>query len=240
MRNWFGTTREIANSFVTAGRSAEDEVTDGYVALSGWDSGPALRDRSIRWDDQVAAAAGARGGLRNNFLGLHDQLAQQVGNPMAANWEGAAATQAQARVAEAALEAVVPPAGDEKVPGLERPLANVLADYVDDTHAAFGVDGSQPYGSENKPVRTDLDGSAHIEVNRGTLIRVMRGASEDPEAFAVLKVAENRKYDEVMRDIPPGASEEQQLRLVNGGAAALDRWNTSLEATKSQLNGEPS
>ncbi|GAA2119566.1 PPE domain-containing protein [Kitasatospora saccharophila] len=136
-------------------------------------------------------------------------------------------TEAQARVAQAALTALDPDAGDEELPnGLQGPIANVLADYVDDTHAAFGgVDDRQPGGATDGSVYTTPDGSAHIAVNQGTLIRVMRGASEDPDAYAVLHTAETRKVSEVLRDIPPGASETQQRDQIQQSAAALSVYD---------------
>ncbi|WP_404870934.1 hypothetical protein ACI1MP_37410 (plasmid) [Kitasatospora griseola] len=136
-------------------------------------------------------------------------------------------TEAQARVAQATLIAIDPEAGEEKLPGgLEGPIANVLADYVDDTHAAFGgVDDRQPGGATNGSVYATPDGSSHIAVNQGTLIRVMRGAAEDPDAYAVLHTAETRKVSEVLQDIPPGASETQQRDQIQQSAAALSVYD---------------
>ncbi|MFF0387969.1 hypothetical protein ACFYS8_04650 [Kitasatospora sp. NPDC004615] len=134
---------------------------------------------------------------------------------------------AQARVAQATLVALDPKPGEEELPGgLEGPIANVLADYVDDTHAAFGgVDDKQPGGATNGSVYTTPDGSSHIAVNQGTLIRVMRGAAEDPDAYAVMHTAETRKVSEVLQDIPPGASETQQRDQIQQSAAALSVYD---------------
>ncbi len=54
MRAWSADTLDIARTFTATGRSVEGEVTDGYVALGQWDSGPALRERWIRWGDQIS------------------------------------------------------------------------------------------------------------------------------------------------------------------------------------------
>ncbi|MFD7643431.1 DUF6571 family protein [Kitasatospora sp. NPDC059795] len=136
-------------------------------------------------------------------------------------------TEAQARVAQATLTTIDPEAGEEKLPGgLEGPIANMLADYVDDTHTAFGsVNDKQPGGAVNGSVYTTPDGSSHIALNQGTLIRVMRGAAEDPDAYAVLHTAETRKVSEVLQDIPPGASDTQQRDQIQQSAAAMSVYD---------------
>jgi len=57
-------------------------------------------------------------------------------------------------------------------------------------------------------------------LDEGRLIRVIRGASEDPEAYAVMRIAENRKFEEELRDLPPGADSVQQDAAIRRGAAA--------------------
>ncbi|BAJ32448.1 MULTISPECIES: DUF6571 family protein [Kitasatospora] len=132
-------------------------------------------------------------------------------------------TEAQARTAQAILVGLKPEAGEERVPkGMEVSVANLLADYVDDTHAAFGgVDARQPSGAADGTPYTTPDGSAHIAVNQNTLIRVMRGAADDPDAYAVMHLAETRKVSETLADIPPGASENQRSAQIQQSAAAL-------------------
>ncbi|MFJ1753985.1 hypothetical protein [Kitasatospora sp. NPDC088134] len=52
LRAWSASVLDIARSFQAVGAGVEDETTDAYVALADWLTGPALRERSIRWDDQ--------------------------------------------------------------------------------------------------------------------------------------------------------------------------------------------
>ncbi|WP_033212848.1 DUF6571 family protein [Kitasatospora phosalacinea] len=132
-------------------------------------------------------------------------------------------TEAQARTAQAVLTGFDLKAGEEELPaGMEPYVANLLADYVDDTHAAFGaVDAAQPGGAADGTPYTAPDGSSHIAVNQDTLIRVVRGAAEDPDAYAVMHLAETRKVSEVLDDIPYGASEDQRYDQIEQSAAAL-------------------
>ncbi|WP_081951900.1 WXG100 family type VII secretion target [Kitasatospora phosalacinea] len=78
MRKWSTSAREIANSFVAASHSIEGTVTDGYVALSEWDSGPALRARWIRWEDQITS-------LGNLLADVADRLNRTADNYRAAD-----------------------------------------------------------------------------------------------------------------------------------------------------------
>ncbi|WP_189277262.1 hypothetical protein [Kitasatospora griseola] len=77
MRSWAASVREIGTSFRAAGSTVDGETTDAYVALSGWLSGPALRERSIRWDDQESI-------LGNLLADVADRLERTADNYSAA------------------------------------------------------------------------------------------------------------------------------------------------------------
>ncbi|MET8539226.1 hypothetical protein ABZW03_01005 [Kitasatospora sp. NPDC004799] len=49
-----GTIDEIKGNFHTVDDGAQEKTTTAYAALTSWQTGPELRNRSIRWDDQVA------------------------------------------------------------------------------------------------------------------------------------------------------------------------------------------
>ncbi|MFD0564022.1 hypothetical protein ACFQ2M_19880 [Kitasatospora saccharophila] len=78
MRSWAASAQEIGTSFRTAGSTVDGEVTDAYVTLSGWLSGPALRDRSIRWGDQEST-------LGNLIADVADRLKRTADNYTAAD-----------------------------------------------------------------------------------------------------------------------------------------------------------
>ncbi|MFD7643430.1 WXG100 family type VII secretion target [Kitasatospora sp. NPDC059795] len=77
MRTWAASVREIGTSFRAAGSTVDGETTDAYVTLSGWLSGPALRERSIRWDDQEST-------LGNLLADVADRLQRTADNYSAA------------------------------------------------------------------------------------------------------------------------------------------------------------
>ncbi|MFD8479383.1 WXG100 family type VII secretion target [Kitasatospora sp. NPDC059673] len=77
MRSWAASALEIGTSFRTAGSTVDGETTDAYVTLSGWLSGPALRERSIRWDDQEST-------LGNLLADVADRLRRTADNYSAA------------------------------------------------------------------------------------------------------------------------------------------------------------
>ncbi|MFJ6617393.1 type VII secretion target [Kitasatospora sp. NPDC091335] len=49
-----GTVDEIKGNFHTVDDTAQEKTTSAYAALTSWQTGPELRNRSIRWDNQVA------------------------------------------------------------------------------------------------------------------------------------------------------------------------------------------
>ncbi|MFF0387970.1 WXG100 family type VII secretion target [Kitasatospora sp. NPDC004615] len=77
MRSWAASVQEIGTSFRAAGSTVDGETADAYVTLSGWLSGPALRERSIRWDDQEST-------LGNVLADVADRLRRTADNYSAA------------------------------------------------------------------------------------------------------------------------------------------------------------
>ncbi|MFG2912643.1 WXG100 family type VII secretion target [Kitasatospora sp. NPDC048298] len=45
---------EIRGNFHTVDDTAAEKTTTAYAALTSWQTGPELRNRSIRWDSQVS------------------------------------------------------------------------------------------------------------------------------------------------------------------------------------------
>ncbi|WP_369376930.1 hypothetical protein [Streptomyces sp. cg36] len=93
----------------------------------------------------------------------------------------------QARVMQDMLKTLDAGLGGEKIDAdMQKSLGHALADYVQDTHHILAESGSK-YGSPG-----GLDGiwtqgdDAGITVSKGTLMRVMRGASSDSQTFSLL------------------------------------------------------
>ncbi|MGW7526199.1 hypothetical protein [Streptomyces sp. NPDC054783] len=90
---------------------------------------------------------------------------------------------------------------------LRTPLAESLADYAPDTASILGI-GDADYavhGLPDKPAWEDADG-VHMAVTRSTLLRVLRGVSEDPAAYATVRAASTRYAAEQLAAVPRGAT----------------------------------
>ncbi|MFG2148623.1 hypothetical protein ACGFRG_31175 [Streptomyces sp. NPDC048696] len=96
-------------------------------------------------------------------------------------------TPAQARVMQNMLTTLDSGLGGEKIdPDMQKHVGRALADYVQDTHHILAESGSK-YGSPDGLGTIWAQGDdAGITVGKGTLMRVMRGASSDSQTFSLL------------------------------------------------------
>ncbi|MFB6894230.1 DUF6571 family protein [Kitasatospora sp. NPDC056327] len=112
-------------------------------------------------------------------------------------------TPAQARVMQGVIEALDGDAkGSEIHDDLKMPLANALSDYVDDTHRIL----SDHVSSGGGGVREE-NGAGHLDGGADSLTRVLRGVSDEPEAYALLYTSERARTAELIGALPadPGA-----------------------------------
>ncbi|SDT46030.1 hypothetical protein SAMN05216371_2382 [Streptomyces sp. TLI_053] len=118
-------------------------------------------------------------------------------------------TPAQARVMQGAIDALDGDGkGSEIHDDLKMPLANALSDYVDDTHLIL----SQHHTNADHSGAWEANGEGHLGGTADHLIRVMRGASDEPEAYAMLYNAERAKAAEVLAAIPGDPQLGPELR----------------------------
>ncbi|WHM37088.1 hypothetical protein [Streptomyces sp. BPTC-684] len=96
-------------------------------------------------------------------------------------------TPAQARVMQNMLTTLDAGLSGEKLdPDMQKNIGHALADYVQDTHHILAESGSK-YGSPDGLDHIWSQGDdAGITVSKGTLMRVMRGASSDSQTFSLL------------------------------------------------------
>ncbi|KJS61169.1 hypothetical protein [Streptomyces rubellomurinus] len=83
---------------------------------------------------------------------------------------------------------------------LRRPLANMIAEYAADTHDLLGK---------------DLPGPSHpggLNATREQLLRVIRGTAEDPEAYALIHMAESQEVARRTAEFGPEAFRAQYGR----------------------------
>ncbi|MFD0277747.1 hypothetical protein ACFVHB_28070 [Kitasatospora sp. NPDC127111] len=103
-------------------------------------------------------------------------------------------TPEQARALRRVLLAVAGRPDHRVHPQVRGPLAAALADYAADTHAVLtGVnDAYLAHDAPDADVWQDGQG-VHVAVPKSDLIDVLRGLSEDPAAYAVLRAADLRQ-----------------------------------------------
>ncbi|MFF4534457.1 hypothetical protein ACFY1P_34955 [Streptomyces sp. NPDC001407] len=117
-------------------------------------------------------------------------------------------SEAQARITQRTVEGLNNKFGDRMPENLRGPIARTIADYATDTHeiltgqnSAYGYEG----GLENVLAK---GGNSHIAVSQESLIRVIRGVSDDPKNFSLIYNTERAHAAGVLAGTPshPGRS----------------------------------
>ncbi|MFD0277746.1 DUF6571 family protein [Kitasatospora sp. NPDC127111] len=131
-------------------------------------------------------------------------------------------TEAQARIMHDTIVTLDEGHGGDKIKDtLRQPLANALADYVGDTHELLNGRNDVYNGhTGHDSVWKDGD-TVRMAVGQDSLVRVMRGLSEDPAAYGTLHRAETGRIDQEFAAIGPNPTEAQMKDPMGKGAAAL-------------------
>ncbi|MFJ9948500.1 hypothetical protein [Kitasatospora sp. NPDC091207] len=131
-------------------------------------------------------------------------------------------TEAQARVMRDTIVTMDEGHGGDTVKDtLRRPLANALADYVGDTHELLNGRNDAYNGHlGHDSVWKDGD-TTRMAVGQDSLVRFMRGLSDDPAAYGTLHRAETGRIDQEFAAIGPNPTEAQMKDPMGKGAAAL-------------------
>ncbi|MEW1723030.1 hypothetical protein [Streptomyces sp. NPDC093109] len=114
---------------------------------------------------------------------------------------------------------------------LRTPIARALAEYTPDTHEILGgLDGEYPknmgegyFHDANDPEQ------AHLATPVDSLVHVMRGLSEDPEAYATMHKAESRYIDVELAKLPEGSMGYSESVPVSKAGAALGAYTAIRE-----------
>ncbi|MFG2136591.1 hypothetical protein [Streptomyces sp. NPDC048650] len=134
-------------------------------------------------------------------------------------------TESQARIMRDSIKMLDGGPTNETLPeGMHRPIANALGDYVSDTQdmlSSFNDESAGHSGENASGVWTDKKtGQVRMAVDPGALIRVMRGASDDPQAYHVIQEAQTAHTAQQLADIPPGMNAETAKKLMADSVAA--------------------
>ncbi|KIE25121.1 hypothetical protein LK08_21645 [Streptomyces sp. MUSC 125] len=146
-------------------------------------------------------------------------------------WPDMPHSDAQARVMHDVIEELKPSSGnDAPVPGnLRKPLANALAQYTNDTHEILGGMSADYVSHATGDGYFDSGGTAHMAVSEKDLVQVMRGMSEDPDAYATLHKAEARYMNEELNKIPAGETDFEKTGPLGKAGAALGAYTAIRE-----------
>ncbi|MFF4521538.1 hypothetical protein [Streptomyces bluensis] len=117
--------------------------------------------------------------------------------------------------------------GDSIPENMQKPLARALSDYTADTHDIIA--GSKDEYDDERGRNTILGSGddAHIANREGSVIRALRGVSDDPEAFTQIREAERvyavDQMDRAPRD--PGGNNENWNVPARDAANVLGAYN---------------
>ncbi|MGW3228171.1 hypothetical protein [Kitasatospora sp. NPDC001095] len=135
-------------------------------------------------------------------------------------------SEAQARVMRDTVNMLDGGIGHEKLPaGMQRPIANALADYTADTHdilsgtnrAAKDHSGEDASGVWVDPVT----GETRMATDKGSLVRVLRGIADDPESHHVVQQAEMVHVAQQLAELPPNVGEKEWKGVMANSSVAL-------------------
>ncbi|MGW7526200.1 hypothetical protein [Streptomyces sp. NPDC054783] len=146
-------------------------------------------------------------------------------------WPNMPHSDAQARVMHNVIEDLKPTSGnDATVPeNLRKPLANALAQYTNDTHEILGGMSADYVSHATGDGYFNSGGTAHMAVSEKDLVQVMRGMSEDPDAYATLHKAEARYINEELNKIPAGETDFEKTGPLGKAGAALGAYTAIRE-----------
>ncbi len=124
-------------------------------------------------------------------------------------------TEAQARVMRDTIRVLDSGGHGDKLPAnLRSPLGHMLVDYTSDTHEILSRTNTtyDRFGDEDG-VWKDGKG-VHMAVERGSLVRIMRGVADDPAAFAQIYNTERQYAADSLARVPiDGNSNERDAAI---------------------------
>ncbi|MGW9131705.1 DUF6571 family protein [Streptomyces sp. NPDC055681] len=192
-----------------------------------------LTDRK-EWPDEYFSGPGAVMDVddpgKATGLGAAIQAAATGHEPGEKLGEAGPHTEGQARVMHNAIRYLDDEMGGDEFPedleNLRQPMAKALADYVPDTHIILNGQESDYGGVAGKDSIHGSGDKAHIAVGQGSLIRVMRGISDDAPSYSLLYESERTYAAGVLADAPDyegngihGASSDWNHRSQQVGTA---------------------
>ncbi|MEV6671552.1 DUF6571 family protein [Streptomyces sp. NPDC051162] len=138
--------------------------------------------------------------------------------------------EAQARVMHDTIEFLDQGTSTEVPANLRRPVANALAQYTVDTHDILSsTNADMIRNAERGYWDPDGTGKIHMAVRRDHLTQVMRGLSEDPDAYGTLHSAETDYIARELDKLPGDATRDSISSTLGKSGAALGAYSAIRE-----------
>ncbi|MGW6879609.1 hypothetical protein ACWGEU_05000 [Streptomyces goshikiensis] len=133
---------------------------------------------------------------------------------------------------------------------LRVPLATVLADFADDTHELLaGLDSQYVVKGDPDDGPWETSGTYHLAVDNLVFRNVVHAVSGDPQAYAILRLAETRYAAQQLAAIPGDATEgalsltptknARALGILDGVADTFARDQVWRTAVRDRMLREP-
>ncbi|MFE3638885.1 hypothetical protein [Streptomyces sp. NPDC059168] len=140
-------------------------------------------------------------------------------------------TPEQTRVMDGILKSLDQGTSTEVHKNLQVPIAQAIAEYTPDTHEILGgLDGD--YATHMKDgyfMDSKHTDRAHLSTPIDSLLHVMRGVSEDPDAYATMDKAESRYINAELDKLPQGVSGYSESNPLAKSGAALGAYDAIRE-----------
>ncbi|MFJ6722301.1 hypothetical protein [Streptomyces sp. NPDC091259] len=133
---------------------------------------------------------------------------------------------------------------------LRVPLATVLADFAADTHELLaGLDSQYVMKGDPDDVPWETSGTHHLAVDPLVFRNVVRAVSQDPQAYAILRLAETRYAAQQLATVPghatgaafslPPTKNGRALGILDGLSDTYTRDRAWRTAIRDRLLREP-
>ncbi|MFE7114028.1 hypothetical protein ACFU99_01195 [Streptomyces sp. NPDC057654] len=176
-------------------------------------------------------APGAREGLASAI-----EAASTGHEPGAATGHPGAHSEAQARVMQDTISILdVDGSGDSIPQNLQKPLGRALATYVPDTHDIIVGQNSDKGGNAGQPGIHGSGDNAHLANNQASLLRVLRGVSDDDATYAALYHAERAYSAEVLSGGTHSGNTHDSIGDWDHRAATIGKVNGAYNAIGSDI-----
>lgn len=199
---------DAATSYLDPGEEGKNDRLDYFLKERNWEN--ILAPHGNTWWTGGSEDPDARAGLGDLLE------ASTTGRPPLYEGEPGGApgphTPAEARIMQELIVQLDEDGKGKEVPeNLQQNIGRAMADYLEDNHHILTESGSRSGSPDGRDeIWTDGD-EAGLTVSKQSLLRVMRGVSDDPETFELLRRSHTTYAADVLASSPPESGEGHEL-----------------------------